>query len=166
MVGFGNKDEEYGEEMYKNSVVDERRLECAERRKEIEENTATERNTYLNLWCPSGRGNGVIAAGTVDMLNRAAEALTGFSDEEAVGKPDKEVFRIAPSGKTRWLRPDESVLPHMKGRNGEIRFNLLIGRIYNIEDSAAPILDENNLYRCVVFRDVTEKRNNASASNT
>ena len=164
VVGFGNKDEEYGEDDVYELQLLMNGVWNVLKRKEIEENTATERNKYLQSLVSIGDGVMVVnAAGTVDMLNRAAEALTGFSDEEARGKPYKEVFRIsAVGGNAVDTDPIETVLAtHERQELGENTvLTSLNGRIYNIEDSAAPILDENNLVTgvVVVFRDVTEKK--------
>jgi two-component system, cell cycle sensor histidine kinase and response regulator CckA len=61
-------------------------------------------------------GEGVIsanAAGSVETLNRTAEELTGWRQEEAIGQPLDKVFSLAPSA-----------LPHrfvLAGRDGSLR---------------------------------------------
>ncbi len=111
-------------------------------------------------------GDGVITAdvhGRVVMLNKAAEEMTGWSQEDAAGRPFSEVFRII-NEKTRQTiqSPVERSLASggivelenhtiLITRNGEERL---------VADSAAPIRDpESRIVGVVlVFRDVTEKR--------
>ncbi len=111
-------------------------------------------------------GDGVITtdvAGSIVLLNNAAEEMTGWSQEDAVGKPFNDVFRII-NEKTRqtFRSPVERVLASggiveienhtiLMARNGEERL---------ISDSAAPIRDRESriIGAVLVFRDVTEKR--------
>lgn len=111
-------------------------------------------------------GDGVITTddeGNIVLLNKAAEEMTGWSQEDAKGKPFGEVFNII-SEKTRqtFRSPVERVLASggvvelenhtiLIARNGEERL---------ISDSAAPIRDPGSRVVGVVlvFRDVTEKR--------
>ncbi len=111
-------------------------------------------------------GDGVIttgAEGVVTSLNPVAESLTGWTLEEARGKPLDAVFRIVnehshqPVGNpaTRALREGGIV--------GLARDTVLVakdGTERAIDDSAAPIRDETGHASGVVliFRDVTEAR--------
>lgn len=111
-------------------------------------------------------GDGVITTGIdaqITYMNPIAEKLTGWSNNEAFNRPLLEVFRIV-NESTRKLVPNpvEVVLEH-----GEIyglaNHTLLVGRHgdeYAIEDSAAPIRDEDgNVFGVVlVFHDVSETR--------
>ena len=115
-------------------------------------------------------GDGVITTdkqSRVNYLNPVAERMTGWSNAEAQGKPLLEVFRIV-NESTRKLVPNpvDVVLQH-----GEIyglaNHTALIGRHgneYAIEDSAAPIRDQdgNVLGVVLVFHDVSEARNMAN----
>jgi PAS domain S-box-containing protein len=111
-------------------------------------------------------GDGVITtdtAGRVALLNRAAEEMTGWSQEEAAGKPFDEVFRIIheKSGE-RCPSPVERVLASV-GVVELASHTVLIardGRERVIADSGAPIRDrESRLVGVVlVFRDITEKQ--------
>lgn len=111
-------------------------------------------------------GDGVISTdsqGNVLLLNRVAEQLTGWSQEEAFGRPLEEVFYIINEfTRDKCENPVYNVL-----ETGNIiepaNDTILIskdGDKRHIEDSAAPIRGENSNINGVVlvFRDVTEKK--------
>jgi PAS domain S-box-containing protein len=102
-------------------------------------------------------------AGKVDYLNEVAEALTGWSISEAAGQPLADVFRIV-NERTREIaeNPVDKVL-RTGGVVGLANHTVLLakdGREIPIDDSAAPIRDQNGpIFGVVlVFRDVTEQR--------
>ena len=111
-------------------------------------------------------GDGVVstdAAGAVTQMNPVAEALTGWTEAEAKGKPVAEVFRIINEGTraevespvTRVLREGTVV--------GLANHTLLIAKDETerpIADSGAPIRNANGVTTGVVlvFRDQTEER--------
>ena len=111
-------------------------------------------------------GDGVITTGVdaqVELLNPVAEALTGWSTEEARGRPLREVFHIL-NEETRM--PVESPVERVL-REGTVtglaNHTLLVARNGEerpIADSGAPILDEHGQVTGVVliFRDQTEER--------
>ncbi len=111
-------------------------------------------------------GDGVIATdikGNVTVLNRVAEQLTGWTQEEAIGKPLMEIFHIVNENtRKRILNPVSTVLE--TGRIvGLINHAVLISRDGTervIADSGAPIHDEqSNLFGVIlVFRDISETR--------
>ncbi len=115
-------------------------------------------NTTLLSIC-----DGVIATdinGNITLLNKTAQLLTGWSEEEAKGKQLEEVFNIynEETGELA-INPVKRVL-----EEGQIvglaNHTLLIsrdGRIRSISDSAAPIRDYNGNIQGVIliFRDVT-----------
>ncbi len=120
-----------------------------------------ERNLSLTL---DSIGDAVIAtdtAGDITRINPVAEALTGWSASEVVGRPLQEVFKII-SAQTRKpvTNPVEKVL-HTGKIVGLANHTLLIGKDgseYQIADSGAPIRDDNGkiLGVILVFRDVTQ----------
>ncbi len=111
-------------------------------------------------------GDGVIAAdanGKVVLVNKVAEGLTGWTQEEAIGKPLAEVFHIVDESTLGTVgNPIESVL------NAGAVARLVDGTILiardgtekSIGDSVAPVRDSggNIVGAVLVFRDVTERK--------
>ncbi len=111
-------------------------------------------------------GDGVISTdqyGNIVLLNSVSEKLTGWTQEEAAGKPFEEVFRIINEyTREKCANPVAKALQLKEAVTLE-NHTVLITKAENdipIEDSAASIADGNgNIIGCVlVFRDVTEKR--------
>ena len=110
-------------------------------------------------------GDGVIstdANGVVSLMNPAAEELTGWTGEEARGKPLEEVFHIV---REETREPVENPLRRVvrEGVVGLANHTLLISRRgveRAIADSGAPIRDEKGgmVGMVLVFRDVSEDR--------
>jgi diguanylate cyclase (GGDEF)-like protein/PAS domain S-box-containing protein len=100
-------------------------------------------------------------AGNIDYLNIAAETLTGWSKEEADGRPVSEVFRII-NGVTR--EPDLHTVDQVLQANKASRLptdTILIKRDGSeaaIEDSASPIHDWDGKLTgvVIVFHDITK----------
>ena len=116
-------------------------------------------------------GDGVITTdrqGRITLVNKVAEELTGWSLDEALGKPLADVFHIInEQTRERCENPVEKVL-----KNGGIvelaNHTALIrrdGTEMIIADSGAPIRDrESRIIGVVlVFRDITEKEKNTLA---
>lgn len=111
-------------------------------------------------------GDGVITTdtdGEIVMLNKAAEALTGWTSDDAAGRPMPEVFNIIDE---RTREPCETPVAGVLA-TGEIvempdHTHLIVkdGRDVLIACSGAPIHDNANrvIGAVVVFRDMTEKR--------
>lgn len=127
------------------------------------ERRASERRHAITL---ASIGDGVIVtdtAGIVEMLNPVAEALTGWTQEDAHGRPLEEVFRIVHED-----TGEQEENPVIKAVTsgvivGLANYTLLIARDGTrrpIDDSAAPIRDEaGNISGAVlVFRDRTERK--------
>ena len=123
--------------------------------KETEENLRT---TLLSI------GDAVIStdtAGNILRMNKVAEKLTGWSFDEAKGKPSSDVFNIANSETgEKAVNPVYKVLRSRKTVDLANHTMLVSkdGNEYQISDSAAPIYDDvGNISGVVlVFRDVTE----------
>ncbi|HPC35838.1 MAG TPA: PAS domain-containing protein [Candidatus Marinimicrobia bacterium] len=101
--------------------------------------------------------------GLIAFLNPVAEKLTGWSSQEATGKPLLEVFNIIneSTGK-KPPNPIKRILD--KGLVIELANHTVLisrnGQKIPIDDSGAPIKDEfgNILGAVLVFRDITEQR--------
>ena len=111
-------------------------------------------------------GDGVITTNTIGrvvLINNVVEALTGWSQSEAVGMPVEEVFHIInEKSRERCESPVAQVL--RTGQCVELaNHTALIARDGTeriIADSGAPIRDKNGeiIGVVLVFRDVTEKQ--------
>ncbi len=111
-------------------------------------------------------GDGVLATdghARITMINRVAQRLTGWPENEAIGHPIEEVFNIinehtrakAPNPVARVLR--EGVVVGLANHTALIARD---GTELPIADSGAPIRDLQGTTRgaVVVFRDVTQER--------
>lgn len=111
-------------------------------------------------------GDGVIStdtAGRVTFMNPVAETLTGWTRQQALGKPLNSVFQIINEFTEKSAEnPVEKVL--RRGRAvGLANHTLLVrkdGQRIPIDDSGAPIRDEHGQITGVilVFKDISEKR--------
>jgi PAS domain S-box-containing protein len=119
----------------------------------------------------SSIGDAVLATdseGRITFANAVAEALTGWTDAEARGQPLEIVFRIV-SEETG--APAENPVAHVIAEGGVVGLasrTLLIARDgakIPIDDSAAPILDEEGKLTGVVlvFRDISARRREEQA---
>ncbi|HTP65888.1 MAG TPA: PAS domain-containing protein, partial [Geobacteraceae bacterium] len=101
--------------------------------------------------------------GRITFLNAMAEALTGWSAEDARDLPIGEVFRLI-NEETRGPAEDIVTLVLRDGQTKTLANHTALvmkdGREVPIEDSAAPILaaDGRVIGAVIVFHDVTEKR--------
>ncbi|NMC73554.1 MAG: PAS domain S-box protein, partial [Geobacteraceae bacterium] len=111
-------------------------------------------------------GDGVITTdteGKIVLINKVAEQLTGWSQEEALGRHLSEVFRII-GEKSRKPCPDPVTRVLGSGITVELANHTLLvsrdGKERTIADSAAPIRDRESrvVGAVLVFRDITEKR--------
>jgi two-component system cell cycle sensor histidine kinase/response regulator CckA len=110
-------------------------------------------------------GDGVVSTdvdGRVTFMNAAAEALTGWRTDDAVGRPFAEVLRLVQEDShaavespiSRALR--EGSVARL---GGSIALLAKDGALRPIDDIAAPIVDDGDLLGAVmVFRDVSEQR--------
>src|SRR3954468_12926071 len=103
------------------------------------------------------------AEGRVSFLNGVAEALTGWTQAEAVGRPLPEVFTII-NEETRQTVENPALRALREGMIvGLANHTVLIARDGTerpIDDSAAPIRDEGGavIGAVLIFRDVDERR--------
>ncbi|KPU44557.1 blue-light-activated protein [Oxobacter pfennigii] len=132
-------------------------------RMRAEEELAEEKELYsVTLY---SIGDGVITTdteGKIILMNRRAQELTGWSQEEAILKPISKVFNIIDE-KTR--KPYENPLQKVlmpRQRAGFENHTILIdknGDEYFISDTGAVIHDNDNnvIGIVIVFRDITRK---------
>jgi len=97
--------------------------------------------------------------GNVELMNRPAERMTGWSREEAAGRPIREVFRVLDRDTGRELADP---LAERRADAAEAKLNVLVRRDGSrrlIHDSVAPIPDwrMGTAGAVLVFRDMTEK---------
>ena len=115
-------------------------------------------------------GDAVIAtdaAGAITLMNGVAEALTGYSEAEARGKPLPEVFRIVNEHTRAEVPSPVARVLVTGGVVGLGNHTLLVrrdGKEIPIDDSGAPIRAEQGPIEGVVlvFRDVTERKREES----
>ena len=102
-------------------------------------------------------------SGNVNYLNLVAEKMTGWSREEAAGRPLAEVFKIV-DGATRQPPPDPMEMAINQNKTVGLTANCILirrdGREFSIEDSAAPIHDRAGqvIGAVIVFHDVSAAR--------
>ncbi|MDZ7839460.1 MAG: diguanylate cyclase [Gammaproteobacteria bacterium] len=102
-------------------------------------------------------------AGNVTYLNKVAEDMTGWSSQEAVGRPLAEVFQIV-NGTTREPAPNPMTQAVQENRTVGLSANCILirrdGVESNIEDSAAPIRDRGGtvIGAVIVFHDISMAR--------
>jgi len=98
--------------------------------------------------------------GNVSFMNMVAEALTGWKQKDATGKPLAEVFKIVETDKN--TSPDKLVRHVFQEGSIDIYSRLLTkdGREISIDDSAVPLRDEsgNVSGAILVFRDISARQ--------
>lgn len=135
------------------------------KRRQLAEDDMRRQKEWLQVTLQS-IGDAVIAtspSGHIVFMNPVAQAYLGWSEEEAAGRPLKEVFRIV---NEYTGEPVDSPVSEVIRRGvvvGLANHTLLIHRDGSrrpIEDSAAPILNQRGelLGVILVFHDVTQQR--------
>ncbi len=130
-------------------------------RAEIERSHGMLMTTFVSI------GDAVIttdAKGNVTFLNPVAQALTGWTADDAMGKPLAVVFHIVNEYSRALVEsPVTKVLEkgHVVGLANHTVLLAKDGREIPIDDSGAPIRDGSGqmLGVVLVFRDITERRN-------
>jgi PAS domain S-box-containing protein len=139
-----------------------------------ESKRAAERDRDMLQTTLSSIGDAVLATdenGRVTYLNRVAQELTGWSQEDAAGKPISDVFSVRKEGTGLAVEnPVDRVI--REGVRVVLASDTVLisrdGRQIPIEDSAAPICDDHRRVFGValVFRDVTARRKAENALKT
>ena len=101
--------------------------------------------------------------GQIILLNKTAENITGWTQEEALGRHAEEVFIIIDERTNE--RIPTSIIKVLKSRkiDDHLVYKCLLskqGEIKNISDSAAPIRNKNGKITgsIVVFRDISRQK--------
>jgi PAS domain S-box-containing protein len=116
-------------------------------------------------------GDGVItcdAQGRIQMMNPVAQELTGWSFEEAKGRPLEDVFKILHEGSREVVENPVSRVKRHGGIIGLANHTVLVrrdGTELSIADSGAPIPGKTGetTGTVLVFRDVTMERRTQDA---
>lgn len=141
------------------------KMRSAQRRAERARDAEQVQRQWLSVTLQS-IGDAVIVAdreGQVTLLNPVAQTLTGWSQEEAKGKPLEAILKLV-NEQTREPVANPARRALQEGVVvGLVNRTMLVSRQgteYAIDDSAAPIRDERGLVRgaVLIFRDVTARR--------
>jgi two-component system, cell cycle sensor histidine kinase and response regulator CckA len=111
-------------------------------------------------------GDGVITTnldGDIVLINKIAEELTGWSQQDAIGKSLQDVFNII---NERTGQPCENPINQVleTGLSRKLANHTALisrdGTLYTIEDTGSPIFDNDNkiIGAVLVFRDTTSQR--------
>lgn len=111
-------------------------------------------------------GDGVLStdvAGSITYLNAEAERMTGWTRDQARGRPISEVFHLIESVSRKTARNPVELVIEQKKSMALYAMSVLVrkdGHEAPIEDSASPIFDQhgNVTGAVVVFRDVSATR--------
>lgn len=112
-------------------------------------------------------GEAVIATderGRVKLINPAAEKLTGWPQEEALGRDLSEVFQLADEATGRRAGPTTDSADFARGAAVSRRADVVLlsrdGRPTPVEASASAITDEKGDLRgsVLIFKDISERR--------
>lgn len=142
--------------------------ENAIRKRDLAEEKLIDEKERLNVTLRS-IGDGVITTdldGHVVLINKITENLTGWNQQEAVGRPLHKIFNII-NEKTG--KPCDNLADKVLASGkviGLAKQTVLIakdGTQYSIEDSGAPIFNKESeiIGMVLVFRNVTEQRKTA-----
>ncbi len=163
VVGLGNKPTDYDKTDVGEMKVLMSGVWNAVSRREFNETLAYERNKYYQTLLSIGDGVMVIdSSRNIEFMNPVACRLTGWTLNEAVGKPYSQVFVLSHEHKGHIIANSiEQVFT--TGLTQDIGSHAVLtskaGEKYHLEDSAAVIPDDAG-HMCgvvLVFRDVTEK---------
>lgn len=133
--------------------------------------SASEKNREKYLKTLMSISDGVMIVdplGKIEMLNSTAEEMTGWSAREALGKHYSLVF-VLEDEKESSVVPDHIAEAFQDNTMKEFDTHVMLvsrdGRKYHLEDSVAPISDEEGHIdgAIVIFRDVTEKKEKRAA---
>lgn len=164
VVGFAGKVDVYGDnDVYEITVLMNGVLTNVERRN-IQNKLFAERSKYFQTLISIGDGVMVVdPQGKIEMLNKVAQQLTGWTNEEAKGRHYREVFVLSHEDSRQEIA-DPIVAAMATDQTQELKNHAVLtardGSVFHLEDSAAPIKNEKGetVGIVLVFRDVSEKK--------
>lgn len=164
VVGLGNKQNDYDDmDVYELTLLMNGVWNALARR-DAQDKLIFERNKYWQTIISIGDGVMVVdRQGHVEMLNTVAQKLTGWTQEQAIGKAYQDVFLLSHENEGAVITdPVQAVFEtdSIQEMENSAILTSKDGKRYNLEDSAAPVKDENGMTVGVVlvFRDVTYKK--------
>lgn len=164
VVGFSGKEDPYDDnDVYEITVLMNGVLTNVERRI-IQKKLFEERSKYFQTLISIGDGVMVVdPEGKIEMLNKVAQNLTGWTNEEAKGKHYTEVFVLSHEDRRQEIQ-DPIKTAMATDQIQELKNHAVLtakdGSLFHLEDSAAPIKNEKGetVGIVLVFRDVSEKK--------
>lgn len=164
VAGLGNRHGKYDDnDIYEITLLMSGVWHALERR-DAQEKLIYERNKYLQVLVSIGDGVMVVSkAGKIEMLNKVAQEMTGWTLDEALHKHYKEVFILVPEADGLTINdPIADVLATGQTQQLDSKAVLISrqGVRYHLEGSAASVHDDSGAVVGVVlvFRDITEER--------
>lgn len=164
VIGLANKEQDYDKnDVYQTMVLMNGVWNAVERREALDRFTV-EKNKYLQTLMSIGDGVIVVDSdGRVEMLNKIAENMTGYTAAQAAGQPYQQILLLSHENKNRQIKDPVAEVFRTGAVSRYGNHKVLTsknGAHYNTEDKAAPIKDENGQVTGVVLviRDVTEKK--------
>lgn len=164
VVGFAGKEEGYSDNDVDEMTLLMNGVLTNMERRSIQKKLFAERSKYFQTLLSIGDGVMVVdPAGKIEMLNKVAQNLTGWTNEEAKGKHYTEVFVLSHEDRCREIL-DPIVMAMATDQTQELKNHAVLtaknGAIVHLEDSAAPIKNEKSetVGIVLVFRDVSEKK--------
>ena len=164
VVGLANKRDDYDENDLQQSTILMQGVWNIMERKKFQHTLISEKNKYFSTLLSIGDAVMVVdKEGKIEILNKAAEELTGWKSDEAKALDYKKIFKLIHENENfTIIDPIEEVFE--TGISQELSNHAMLitksgNKIY-IEDSAAPIENFNGdiIGAVLVFRDVTEKK--------
>ena len=164
VVGFAGKEGHYDDNDVSEMTVLMNGVLTNQDRRIIQKKLFEERSKYFQTLISIGDGVMVVdPAGKIEMLNKVAQQLTGWTNEEARGKHYTEVFVLSHEDRRQEIE-DPIVTAMATDQTQELRNHAVLtakdGSVFHLEDSAAPIKNEKGetVGIVLVFRDVSEKK--------
>jgi len=163
-LGLANKPQEYDDnDIYQVTALMSGVWNMIERAK-YHDKLEVEKNKYLSTLVSIGDAVMVIGLDEkIELINEVCAEMTGWTEVEAQGQHYKEVFRLShENSEYDIVDPVAGVLK--SGVDHELSSHTVLtskdGKIYLLEDSAAPIKNAQNqmIGVVLVFRDATQKQ--------